>query len=474
MKKVLIVLIGVLALTSTTSAFAANEKAKLGPCVKQCVQRFNPGLADSGAEEFLITDFSMQECVDACNVSIIYGECYIWEDDCCVLDYVNLDPDCGELPVDANCSEDQQCITDSCLIEEGQSIGICNEADQLIGTLDPTFGTGGVARFDGGDDDAGWGMILQSDDKALVTGFSLNGTYRDLVLLRFNSDGTLDATFGSSGMASYDGGDDDVGRSVAIQQSDGKAIVAGWSDKVSSPFDDDLLLLRYNVEGTLDTTFGIGGVVRYDNGGKDWARSVTLQTDDKVLVTGHSNNGTDDDLILLRYNDNGELDTTFGTGGIVRYDEGYEDTGLSVTLQSDGKVLVAGGSWAGTLEEQEDIVLLRFNTDGTLDTTFGTGGVARYDGGNYDEAYSVFFQSDGKLYVAGDSHNGTDVDIVLLKYNSNGTLDTTFGVGGVATYNGGGDWDYGNSVVIQSDGKAIVAGRSGNGTNIDILLVRIE
>jgi hypothetical protein len=119
----------------TYAATAGNSKAKLGPCVRDCVRAFNPSLADSGADEFLVTSIDMEDCVDVCNGIIVPGEyCYPWTDDCCHSGYENTDPDCGALPAGANCSEDEQCLSDTCDLAPGEGIGTCADLVSYAGT----------------------------------------------------------------------------------------------------------------------------------------------------------------------------------------------------------------------------------------------------------------------------------------------------------------------------------------------------
>jgi uncharacterized delta-60 repeat protein len=335
--------------------------------------------------------------------------------------------------------------------------------------LDLTFGTEGVARYDGGFDDYGFSVAIQSDGKALVAGGSGNGTDKDLLLVRYDTNGLLDSTFGTGGVVRHDEGLDDEGIAVALQ-SDGKVLVAGRSGNGSN---EDLVLVRVDTNGVLDSTFGTGGVARYDGGWNDYGYSVAIQSDGKVLVAGGSEgeefNGYYWNLILCRYNINGTLDSTFGTGGVASYDGGiHHNHGRSVAIHSDGKALVAGKSYSGA--HPNDLILLKYNINGILDSTFGTGGVARYDGGADDIGFSVAIQSDGKALVAGRSKNNYDFDSVLVSYDTNGQLDSVYGSGGVASYEGGFD-DFGYSVAIRSDGKALVAGGTESGSDRDLVLV---
>jgi uncharacterized delta-60 repeat protein len=322
----------------------------------------------------------------------------------------------------------------------------------------------GVAIHDKGDADRGFDAALQNDGRIIVAGYSDNGINRDIVVLRYNTDGSLDTGFGSGGVATYDSGKSDYGIAVTLQ-NDGRIIVVGRSNNGTN---DDLVVLRYNADGSLDSYFGTSGVATYDSGNNDFGIAVTLQKDGRIIVGGGSNNGTNDDLVVLRYNADGSLDTGFGTNGVVIYDNGNGEYGNAVALQGDGRIIVAGQSNNGT---DNDLVLLRYNTDGSLGTSFGTGGVAIYDSGNSDIGNAVTLQDDGRIIVAGQSNNGTDNDLVLLCFNADGSLDTGFGTNGVATYDSG-STDYGYAVALQEDGRIIVAGGYHNGRSFDVLTVR--
>jgi uncharacterized delta-60 repeat protein len=334
----------------------------------------------------------------------------------------------------------------------------------LTGTLDTLFGTNGVATYDSGGADLGNGVAPQADGKALVAGYRWNGTDNDIVLLRFNTDGSLDTPYALNGVATFDSGLDDRGWAVALQ-SDGKALVAGWTVNGTN---SDIVLLRFNADGSLDTPFGTTGVAVYDSGGDDWGQGVILQTDGKALVAGYRWNGTDSDIALLRFNTDGSLDTAFGSSGVAVYDGGWDDIGRAVVLQPDGMALVAGDTWNGT---DFDVLLLRFQANGSLDTTFGSNGAAVYAGSWDDRGKAVALQADGKALVTGYSANR---DIALLRFNANGSLDTTFAAAGIALYNGGGVLEMGNALVLQADGKALVAGYSMTGTDMALVLLRFN
>jgi uncharacterized delta-60 repeat protein len=343
------------------------------------------------------------------------------------------------------------------------------------GILDTSFGNLGMVTTPiGSAQDFGRSVAVQSDGKIVVAGDSYNGTNSDFALVRYLADGSLDSSFGSGGKVttSFGGTSGEAGRSVAVQ-GDGKIVVAGYSDNGTVKY--DFALVRYQANGTLDTTFGAGGKVTASIGsGDDQGYSVALQRDGKIVVAGDSYNGSNRDFALVRYLSDGSLDTTFGTGGKVITPVGiYDDSGQSVAVQSDGRIVLAGSSSNGSIDDS-DFALVCYRSDGSLDTTFGAGGKVTTDigSGSDDSGHSVALQSDGKIVVAGSSYNGNNYDFALVRYQANGTLDTTFGNGGKMVTAVGGSIDLGVSVVVQGDGKIVVAGDSGNGSGYDFALVR--
>ena len=338
------------------------------------------------------------------------------------------------------------------------------------GSLDTTFDTDGkVTTAVGSGDDVAWSVVLQSDGKIVVAGYSRIGSNDNFAVVRYNTNGSLDTTFDTDGkVTTAIGSGSDAAYSVVLQ-SDGKIVVAGYS---VIGINDDFAVVRYNTDGSLDTTFGTDGKVTTAVGlGDDIANSVVLQSDSKIVVAGYSHNGSNFDFAVVRYNTDGSLDTTFDTDGKVTTAIGSgSDAAYSVVLQSDGKIVVAGYSVIGI---NDDFAVVRYNTDGSLDTTFGTDGkVTTAVGLGDDIANSVVLQSDSKIVVAGYSHNGSNFDFAVVRYNIDGSLDTTFDTDGkVTTAVGLGD-DAPYSVVLQSDGKIVVAGFSYNGSNFDFAVVR--
>ena len=342
------------------------------------------------------------------------------------------------------------------------------------GSLDLTFNPGGkLVTPIGSADSIGYAVAAQSDGKIVVAGYSNNGTNDDFAVARYNTDGSLDTGFGTDGkVTTAIGSGSDVGRAMAVQ-SDGKIVVAGYS---SNGTNDDFAVARYNADGTLDTGFGTGGKATTAIGsGSNRAYAVAIHSDGKIVVAGESvNSEGDNDIAVVRYTADGALDTTFSTDGKATTTIGSDDdVGRAVAVQSDGKIVVAGYSYNGS---DTDFAVVRYTAAGALDTTFSTDGkVTTTIGSDDDVGNAVAVQSDGKIVVAGYSHNGTNDDIAVVRYTAAGVLDITFSTDGKVTTAIGSDDDWGNAVAVQSDGKIVVAGSSkleASGIDNDFAMVR--
>ncbi|MEJ7623011.1 MAG: hypothetical protein WKF34_03380 [Pyrinomonadaceae bacterium] len=346
------------------------------------------------------------------------------------------------------------------------------------GDLDLSFGSGGkVVTPIGSSNDFAQSVAMQSDGKIVAAGGSLNSANFEFAVVRYNTDGTLDTSFGGTGKVVTVVGSSSFAYAVAIQ-ADGKIVVAGTSYTSAN---EDFTVVRYNADGSLDTSFGgTGKVVTQVGGSCDFASSVAIQADGKIVVAGQSYNGVGDcnagtNFAVVRYNTNGTLDTTFNGTGKVVTPIGNGSSASSVAIQADGRIVAAG--YSSSFGATYDFAVVRYNADGTLDTSFnGTGKVATPIGSSGDFARSVAIQSDGKIVAAGSSCNGvgncnTGTNFAVVRYNPSGTLDTSFnGTGKVVTPIGSGN-DYAASAAIQSDGKIVAAGGS-RGTDFDFAVVR--
>ncbi|MCC7306375.1 MAG: PxKF domain-containing protein [Acidobacteria bacterium] len=345
--------------------------------------------------------------------------------------------------------------------------------NSATGSLDPSFdGDGKVTTITRG----GSGIVnvssmaIQPDGKIVAAGSSPNGSNRDFSFVRYNPDGLLDTSFGIDGIVMHQVQifAEDVGLSVAIQP-DGKIVAVGWTDDGTGSL---IGLMRLNTDGSLDTSFGAGGIAATDlPGSGEMARSVAIQPDGKIVVAGQSGNGPNTDFAVLRYRADGLLDTSFGTGGTVITDVlGADDVAQSVVIQPDGKIVVVGQSWNVS---NTDFAVVRYNSDGSLDTSFDTDGkvVTDVQNNNPDLASSGALQPDGRIVVAGSSLQGL-FQFALLRYNTDGSLDTSFDTDGKVVTSVHGEYDFAYSVVVQADGKIVAAGRSLNGPNYDFGLAR--
>ena len=338
------------------------------------------------------------------------------------------------------------------------------------GSLDTSFGIGGIVTTDiDSNNDTSMAVAIQPDGKLVVAGSSSNGSNKNFAVVRYNTDGSLDTSFDDDGIVTTDFGDTDGSGWGLLFQSDGKILVTG---EFFNSLDQDFAVVRYNTDGSLDTSFGSGGIVTTDFGNTDeggW--SSAIQDDGKILVAGSSTANTDTDFAIARYNTDGSLDTSFGSGGIVITDLGSDvDVCDDVTIQDDGKIVAAG---VFDYNNDGHFAVVRYNTDGSLDTSFGTGGLVTTDIGTGDWAYYVGIQADGKIIVTGDSHNGSNSDFAVVRYNADGSLDTSFGQSGIVADSANSD-ESGYAGAIQADGKIVIAGSSYNGSNTDFALARYE
>lgn len=354
--------------------------------------------------------------------------------------------------------------------------------------LDPSFGSNGVLITDvagGAHEDEPFDLEVQPDGKLVLPGkvYSAASKSFDFALLRYHPDGQLDTGFDDDGVAITDfagGHDEALGAAV---QSDGKIVQVGVATKPATGR-TDFGLVRRNADGTLDNTFGWGGRVMTDfQGGNDLAWRVAVQPDGKIVAAGTATTAaTGNDFALVRYNPNGSIDTTFGAGGKTTTDFfGQADVITDLVQLPDGKFIAVGVA-KNPFNSSTDFALARYNSDGTLDTTFatyGADGVAVVDFLQRDDiAYSVVVQPDGKIVIGGLAFNPatSSNDVALARFNADGSLDmsfATFGAPGVVTTDFARGYDQVLSLAIQPDGKILGAGHTViPGRSFDFALVR--
>ncbi|HRC33421.1 MAG TPA: hypothetical protein PK736_08250, partial [Bacteroidia bacterium] len=324
------------------------------------------------------------------------------------------------------------------------------------GSLDSTFDTDGKVTTNFGLACQANSMAIQADNKILVAGSSNNGNKNDFALVRYNTNGSLDTSFDDDGIVTTQIGlYDDVGSSVALQ-TDGKILVSGYTyDSVYCNF----ALVRYNINGSLDTSFGTDGIVLTTiSSYNDFCNSLTIQGDGKIILAGSSDNGNAYDIALARYNTNGSLDTTFEGDGIVTTSiDTTSAFGSAIGIQSDGKIVVSGGHHNGTYS---DFALVRYNNNGSIDSTFDSDGIVVTDFGNFAQIKSLVLQTDDKIVVAGYSYVSPNFYFAIARYNINGSLDTSFDSDGIVTTDFGTINNVARAVAIQSDGKILAGGNT--------------
>ncbi|HVK53997.1 MAG TPA: hypothetical protein VM532_03115 [Burkholderiales bacterium] len=356
------------------------------------------------------------------------------------------------------------------------------------GSLDRSFGDGGKVIMQIPLDTGGFfisdasGVAILHDNKILIAGRVFNPvTSRgNFALLRYQNNGQLDQRFGEEGIAitEFEGVNSSAG-DLALQP-DGKIVALGT---VTSSNDFSIALARYNPDGQLDDSFGNGGKVVTNIARIETASAVHLTKDGKILVTGRicaldsdsTCSRTDEDFILLRYNSDGSLDSSFGNEGKVTVNVDVCDAGNAIDVAPDGRITVAGGTSGfrpcRPLVPTTSFVILRFTPDGVLDASFGTEGKVRTsfggpEGGSYGTDVAIVRDEFNLKIVVGGyfregpaSQAGSNVsDFIVARYLWNGSVDASFGRSGMATADFGGTQDRTSSLAIQRNGDIVLAG----------------
>ena len=329
------------------------------------------------------------------------------------------------------------------------------------GSLNTAFGSSGFVTIDFGDlEDYGYTMAIQADGKIIAAGSS-NSSSTDYAfsLARLNADGSFDNSFGSSGKVVTSIGLSAAEIFAVAIQSDGKIIAAGYSTQDFN-LSSDFTLVRYNADGTLDNSFGNGGIVVTDiNISEDQIYSIAIQPDGKIIAAGPSRNFANNitSFGIARYNSDGSLDASFGTAGIVTTSiSNSRDDAYKVLITTGNKFIVAGRSIPNT--SPTTVAIAKYNSDGSLDNSFGNSGIVTAID-NFGPVTAAL-QSDGKIVVASSIDDNGTTDFGLARFNSDGTIDNSFGTGGVVSTNTGDSFGEILSLAIQTDGKIIAAGHS--------------
>ncbi len=404
----------------------------------------------------------------------------------------------GGIRVDVGLDDDRNGTLEPTEIDNTEYVCNGTDANRITGTLDSTFGTGGIvvhaaAAGATNGNDVGRKMINDSLGNIYVTGYSLNSAgNNDMVIWKYDSTGSLDASFGTGGIAVSDGAAggtnrDDVGNGIALDGS-GNIYVTGYS--VNGAGNNDMVIWKYGSTGSLDASFGTGGIVVINGAaggnGNDQAYGIVLDSSDNIYITGPSVTSAGDyAIVTLKYDSTGSLDASFGTGGIAvsngaaggtnNFDESY-----GITLDSSGNIYVTG--YSRNIANNNDMVILKYDSTGSLDASFGTGGIAVSDGAatgttGWELGNEIVLDNSGNIYVTGTGTNSNN-DMVIWKYDSTGSLDSTFGTGGIVVSNGaagGNGADFGYGIKLDSSSNIYVTGYSTNSAgNVDMVIWKYD
>ena len=370
------------------------------------------------------------------------------------------------------------------LLQLGIIIVGLNAYSQSPGSLDASFGTAGkvITSINTGSDKA-YGVALQSDGKIVVAGVTTSPTTgNDFVCVRYNSDGTLDTTFGTGGIVTTDVqiGSDDVARSLAIQ-SDGKIILGGYSDDGNQK---KAALVRYNTDGTIDSSFGTTGKVVTSFEGTQASEIKVLKIHSltgNIIVGGNTTvTTTKAKPVIARYTSSGLLDTAFNTTGIQllwidSLDSQYLMTVEDLAVQTNGKISAVGWSDFPSMSYSNDNWACRINSNGTMDTTFSTDGVNKYNGsfnGN-DRAFSMLLKSDNTIVVGGSSDvSAQNYAYAMFEIAPTGLLGSSSNQISVPFYALDKSYPYG--LGEDADGKYVLVGSTGSTTSRTFSIARVN
>jgi len=343
--------------------------------------------------------------------------------------------------------------------------------------LDTSFGTNGIVLTDfGNSPDQLTGLIELNDGNLLAYGRSINSTGLVPALARYLDDGALDTTLDADGKLIPDVNIDQ--NIVAAEQSDGKFLIAGILNILIT---DKVFVYRYNPDGTLDTDFSSDGKLELAFGSEfDYAAisSILVQSDGKIVVSGVNFSGLSGlswHLVVIRINSDGTIDTTFGNNGEKRVALASTNDSLFFSdsvQQLDGKLLFYGGR----LDNYANLFILRMLTNGSLDNTFGSGGIVNTPQVSLGvHSGSIRQLSDGKILASGMlADDGTGGKLALIRYLSTGALDSSFGQDGIATvpYQNGVNGCTG--LIVQPNGKYIISATGFTTQNYDMLIARFQ
>ncbi|MCF6133084.1 T9SS type A sorting domain-containing protein [Flavobacterium wongokense] len=347
---------------------------------------------------------------------------------------------------------------------------IINKAMPQAGELDPNFGVAGFFISDDEELDTGDGMAILPDNSIIMI-----GGHDHFSCIKLSPNGVLDTSFDTDGKAYVTFEGLNAGAYDIAIQPDGKIILAGCTYLVGGEY--HTTIARLNADGSLDTTFNGTGSLTFDYNAqeKNYCYSVALQTDGKIVVAGHTGSSGATDFAMARINPDGTFDNNFGNNGKLTLNILGSDYAKSVLIQPDGKILVCGYSYPGPVCS---FAVVRLTSTGDLDNTFNGDGImttkVASSYGN-DTVQDMALQADGKIVVLSDCYIGSHQIIGAIRLTTAGELDTTFSGDGKFSTTMNNTSDFPKGVAIQPDGKIILAGSyyNGNGSGTSIFAIRL-
>lgn len=340
----------------------------------------------------------------------------------------------------------------------------------MDGTLDSSFDTDGklvVALSPSRDGISG--IAIQDDNKIIFAGYSFNSQFGEFAAIRVLPEGSLDGSFGTGGIVKFSiGPEADIARSVLLQ-TDGKILLAGYSVKGSENY---YTVVRLNMDGSFDSNFDNDGVSMILEPAYNYAEKALLQEDGKILIVGTITENMTNKMSIGRFNSNGSVDMGFDGDGISVIDFGNRSSGTYAAM-TNGKILAIGAVKKST---GFDFAIAKLNPDGSLDSSFNSDGkmavAATSETG--DRAFNIALQKDGKLLVVGSIDYGTDVDFAVVRLEKDGLIDKSFGDQGIKIIDFAGFVDRAGGLAVQEDGKILVGGIANNGTDYDFAVLRLN
>ncbi len=352
------------------------------------------------------------------------------------------------------------------------------------GTIDTTFGNNGKVFLPIISETIGYNQLkIQEDDKILISGMLIidNVTNTGFASMRYSSDGLLDLTYGNNGIVITDINNYTDSSTVIETQNDGKILIAGYS--LISPSFNILAISRYNSDGSLDTNFGVNGISSFDLGttvynnySSSFAYDIEIQNDNKILIGGVIEEPNSiGHFCVIRLNYNGQIDSLFANNGIKVVDFPiYQDaTLISLKINSNNELILSGyGNYLFTNDYKMAVVKL--DNSGNLDNLFAENGIFLT---NFNNSVSDFsFDSellfdDSILLVGATKNTNFDYDLMIIKLNQNGILDTNFNGTGYLTENFGYSGSFGRSILWEENGNLFISGSITNSSSFKNCLV---